>query len=227
MGKLKDGTIRLSASSLGLFLDCPRCFWLEMNEGVHRPRGVFPSLPGGMDLVIKDYFDTWRVKGELPPEIRGKVKGELLPDIRLLNAWRNWRTGLTYEDKKQKTILIGALDDCLIEGDRYTPLDYKTRGSAPKDDTTRYYQHQLDIYSLLLEVNKYPPSGHAWLVYYFPREVSEGGVVKFEVEPHEVKSSAIRGRELFENAVALLRDLKPKQHSSCAWCSWGASLDFD
>lgn len=226
MGKLRDGTIRLSASSLGLFLECPRCFWRDMVDGVHRPRGVFPSLPGGMDLVIKDYFDTWRVKAEMPPEIRGKVPGELFGDTKLLNAWRNWRTGLTYEDKKEKALLIGALDDCLVEGEKYTPLDYKTRGSPPKDETTRYYQHQLDVYAFLLESNGYPSSGRAWLLYYFPRNVEEGGVVNFEVEPHEVAVSALRGRELFDEAVALVKGPIPKHHSRCEWCTWGG-LDFD
>src|SRR3989344_3937655 len=70
----KGGTIRLSPSTgLNLFRDCPRCFWLHYNKNVHRPRGIFPSLPGGMDLVLKDYFDQFR--GSLPPELEGKVRG--------------------------------------------------------------------------------------------------------------------------------------------------------
>ncbi|GAI53572.1 unnamed protein product, partial [marine sediment metagenome] len=44
--------IRLSPSALNLFLQCPRCFWLEKNKGIKRPRGIFPSLPSGMDSVI-------------------------------------------------------------------------------------------------------------------------------------------------------------------------------
>jgi transposase len=34
--------------------------------------------------------------------------------------------------------LMGALDECLVEGDGFHyPLDYKTRGYAPKDDLLR------------------------------------------------------------------------------------------
>lgn len=54
-------SIRLSPASLNIFLDCPKCFWLEKNKSIKRPRGVFPSLPGGMDPVIKTYFDFGRL----------------------------------------------------------------------------------------------------------------------------------------------------------------------
>ncbi|ODS30309.1 MAG: hypothetical protein SCARUB_04585 [Candidatus Scalindua rubra] len=87
--------IRLSPTTgLNLFRNCPRCFWLHYNKQVRRPRGIFPSLPGGMDLVIKKYFDRYR--GKLPPEIEGKVEGCLMPGVELMNKWRNWRTGLEY-----------------------------------------------------------------------------------------------------------------------------------
>ena len=97
-------------TGLNLFRDCPRCFWLHYNERVHRPRGIFPSLPGGMDLVIKKHFDKFR--GSLPPEIDNKVEGKLVPDLGLLNKWRDWRTGLEYYDKERDAVLFGALDDC-------------------------------------------------------------------------------------------------------------------
>ena len=66
----------LSPSALGLFKNCPRCFWLEKVKNIKRPRGIFPSLPGGMDAVIKTYFDTFRAKKELPPELDGKIEIE-------------------------------------------------------------------------------------------------------------------------------------------------------
>lgn len=65
--------IALSPSALNLFKDCPRCFWLEKVRGIKRPRGIFPSLPGGMDRVIKVYFDHFRAKRMLPPELQISV----------------------------------------------------------------------------------------------------------------------------------------------------------
>jgi len=214
--------IRLSPSSLNLFLECPRCFWLQINEGIHRPRGIFPSLPGGMDLVIKDYFDKYREKGELPPEIQGKIEGKLLHDHKLLNKWRNWRTGLQYKDEDLNVVLFGALDDCLEDNGKYMPLDYKTRGSAPKDgDSEKYYGNQIDCYALLLEENGYPVGEFGYLIYYYPKEVKENGVVVFDIKPIELKIDPERARKTIWDAIKLLSGPIPPHHSECEYCIWG------
>lgn len=49
---------------------------MHYKKKVRRPRGIFPSLSGGIDLVIKDYFGKYRL--ELPPELVGKAKGTLM-----------------------------------------------------------------------------------------------------------------------------------------------------
>lgn len=229
--------IQLSASTLSLFKECPRCFWLQLKVGVHRPKTIFPSLPGGMDGVIKIYFDQFRgTKEGLPPEISGKVEGKLVADQPLLNGWRSRTGGLRYFDKKLNTKLIGLLDDCLVveEGGPspakagsgrvaryYVPLDYKTRGYAPKEDSSGFYQHQLDIYEWLLHENGYKTKGVGFLVYYHPVEVRRDGVVQFEVTPKRMETSIERARELFENAARLLQgDKAPAHHSQCGFCCW-------
>ena len=45
--------VYLSPSALNVFNDCPRCFWLDKNKRMKQPRGIFPSLPSGMDKVLK------------------------------------------------------------------------------------------------------------------------------------------------------------------------------
>lgn len=171
-------------------------------------------------MVIKKYFDKYR--GKLPPEIDGKVEGKLLPDLELMGKWRNWRTGLLYEDKKLDAVLFGALDECLIDEDgHYIPLDYKTRGSAPKDgDSEKYYQTQLDTYAFLLNENGYKTRDFAYLVYYYPKEVKKDGVVDFEVKSMKVATDLKRAQKTFEDAVLLLQGPIPKKHSECEYCCW-------
>ena len=121
-------------------------------EGLIRPDGIFPSLPNGMDGVFKGYFDRYRGTGELPSEIDGKVKGKLFEDVGKLNIWRSRFNGLQAEFSEFNMILKGAIDDLLVAPDgKYIPFDFKTRGYAIKEDTHKHYQHQLDLYSLLLE----------------------------------------------------------------------------
>ena len=215
--------IRLSPSTLNLFADCPRCFWLHIKEGIHRPRGPFPSLPSGMDGVLKTYYDKYRLAGKLPPEIDGKIEGKLFPDLAKMNRWRNWRTGLDYVDKKRNARLVGALDDLLQIGNKYGPLDYKTRGSGINEKSHTYYRLQLDLYALLLKENGLAPAGFGYLIFYYPNKVETGAVTHFTAEPVRVDTNAESGRAVFEKAVELLNKKIPAHHSSCEYGLWQES----
>lgn len=211
---------KLSPSTLNLFLECPRCFWLDKVKGIKRPRGIFPSLPGGMDSIIKAYFDKYRQSGNLPPEISGRVAGSLFSDITLLGRWRSWKTtNLRYEDKLLNASLSGALDDCLVEDSYYIPLDYKTRGSQLKEDPRKYYQTQLDCYCLMLEASGYKTKGLAYLAYYWPIEEREGGIVQFHVEPIRIETKPNSAKNIFTNAVNLLRSNIPPASQTCEYCN--------
>lgn len=218
--------LRLSPSTLGLFKECPRCFWLHIKRGHKRPSGPFPSLPGGMDLVIKKYFDKFR--GSLPPELEGRIEGVLFDDLEILERWRNWRKGLRVRDDKNKIELVGSLDDCLFSNGYFIPLDYKTRGFDLKDDSTSYYEHQLDLYTLLLERNGFKTKDEAYLLYYFPKELKSSVLVEFEIVPKKVKTNTERARRLINDAAEVLKGSTPKHHLGCQFCLWQRSFEeFD
>ena len=136
-------SIKLSPTALNLFRDCPRCFWLDKVKNIRRPRGIFPSLPGGMDREIKRYFDRYRGMRTLPPELQDEAfqGAHLFSDQSKMNRWRNWKTELEYRDQ-DGSILFGALDDLLVKEDRYIPFDYKTKGSpSPEAQKQRFPSH--------------------------------------------------------------------------------------
>lgn len=229
--KTKDGKIRLSPSTLNVFLECPKCFWLEHAKGIRRPRGIFPSLPGGMDLLIKKYFDKHRALGKLPPELEGKMDGiELFPDGELLNKWRSWRTALACEDQETGAVLSGMLDDLgvkkagkgeLFDKTEYAPLDYKTRGFDVKEGGESFYKNQLNCYGLLLRENGMRPAECAYLIYYIPKEVAEKGMTRFDVVPKKVEINPDEALKVFRDAVALIKSPMPVIHSECEYCAWG------
>lgn len=226
----------LSPSSLSSFKECPRCGWLKFKAKVDRPRGIFPSLPGGMDLRLKEYFDAYRSRGTMPASIRGKVKGELFGDQAQLDAWRNWRTGPQYVDPAGRFTLGGALDELIVEEDMHdnltvTPTDYKTRGSAPTGlaDSERYYQLQLDIYALNLEAVGFKTSGHAYLLYFFPTDVKDSDIgthgvgTQFKAEVYELKTDPARALAFVEKALAYIaQDTPPEPGPECEYCKYVA-----
>ena len=103
---------QLSATTLKLFQECPRCFWLHVNKKIERPRGPFPSLPSGIDRVLKTYFDGYRQDRELPPLIRGKFEGQL----------SSTPLTLGFNDAGLGARLWGKLDDCVLLPDSTTTI---------------------------------------------------------------------------------------------------------
>src|SRR3989338_4034032 len=154
---------KFSPSSLNLLKECPRCFWLAFNKGIKRPEAIFPSLPSGMDGILKTHFDNFMRKGLLPPELckEGRCEGlKLFDDEESLKVWRNNFKGISWTDKKGN-VLHGAVDNILVKGKKLIVLDYKTRGFPLKEDTADHYQHQIDIYNFLLQKNSYETENYA------------------------------------------------------------------
>jgi len=211
----------LSPSSLNLFLGCPRCFWLYVKRKISRPEPPTSTLPRGMDGLIKKYFDKYRKLGRLPPELEGKVKARPIQQA-ILDKWRNWRTGLSYEE--EGIGLRGGLDECFVEGEIYIPVDYKTRGYELKDNTAGYYQNQLNIYTFLLEKNGFKVSSFAYLVFYVLQSLSDNGLAGFNVQLLKVETNTKKAYEIFKEAGRLLKqDSPPPKNPRCSFCSWAVN----
>jgi CRISPR/Cas system-associated exonuclease Cas4 (RecB family) len=217
-----QNTTQLSPSALSLYLECPKCFWLQKVNGIHRPQQIF-ALQSNFDRILKPYFDKFRKEKKLPPELAGKVEGLLFDDQELLEKWRNaLKPTLKYRHPQYENFtLAGGLDDCLFDGRYYIPVDFKTTGSSSfEENSEKYYQHQLDIYNLLLEENGYKTKGIAYLVYYKPEEVVNEGLMRFQIVVKKMETDHKRALRLFEDAIEVLNGPMPKSHSECQFCSW-------
>ena len=209
----------LSPSSLSIFEECPRCFWLYVNKGHARPSIPVATITSGMDRVLKNYFDGFRVKGALPPEIDGKVRGRLVGDLSLME---DWRRGITIEDRDLGVRFRGKLDECLVSDDGlFIPLDFKTKGDEPKDNAHIWYQTQLESYSYLLSGTGYPTAALRYLVFVFPKKVGEAiETVQFGATVREIPLKPDRIRGLLTQAAQLLAGPCPRRHAACQFCQW-------
>ena len=182
-------TFKLSPSALNLMKECPRCFWLHQHKVWKRPSGIFPSLPGGMDRILKIHFDKFRDKGELPPELCNNNHCEdmkLFDDEELLKTWQSNFKGVSWTDKEGNE-LHGAVDNILVKGKKFIVLDYKTRGYPLKEDTAEHYRLQQNIYNFLLRKNGYETEDYFFLLFYVPKEVTKTGEVIFDTELVKMK----------------------------------------
>ena len=207
---------QLSATTLKLFQECPRCFWLHVNRRLERPRGPFPSLPSGIDRILKSYFDRYRATGQLPPLIAGTMTGRLAAHPLTLG----------FDDPDSGARLWGKLDDSLLLPDgRVAPLDHKTRASAPDDVsyTEKYYKFQMDVYTLLLERNGHPTSRTAYVIYYFPVDGKLHDGFPFDVAVHRIATHPEAAYQVFADACHCLQGPLPASAVECAFCRWAAA----
>ncbi len=213
--------IKVTPSGIGTLLECPRCLWLLVNEDKKRPRGIFPSLPDGMDNVFKKYFDEYRSRGELPPEIRGKVEGQLFDDVTRLSAWREsnfGRGGIRAQFPEYDIDLGGAIDELLVSPrGRFIPFDFKTRGYPIKEDSHEHYRHQLDLYALLFEKNNLPPEDFGYLLFFWPSKFAQS-TAQFKTEVVKMSVSSDRARSILKQVHEIVTGPKPLAHRSCEYC---------
>ena len=87
--------MQLSASSLSVFKDCKRCFYLDKKMKAPRPRGIFSSLPGGIDGLLKKRLDEYR--GRLSPDLE-----DLRIEAALINRLEKLQNGEVPKNEKSK-----------------------------------------------------------------------------------------------------------------------------
>jgi len=131
---------------------------------------------------------------------------------------------------------IGGMDDCIIGKDgRYAPLDYKTKASIPKEgEAEKYYQNQLDCYTLFLKSNGYLIADHAWIIYYTPNAVKVQkktltvsiGIFQFDISVIRISVNPDNAKEIFNAAVACARGEQPKPNPDCEYCGYYIRRDY-
>ncbi|MBS3102971.1 PD-(D/E)XK nuclease family protein [Candidatus Woesearchaeota archaeon] len=210
---------KFSATGMSLLEECQRCFWLQHNKGIKRPEGIFPSLPSGMDKILKTHFDSFMEKGKLPPELKDIDDVKLFDNRELLEEWRNNRKGIIWEDK-EKNIFRGAIDNILKKGKKLIVLDYKTRGFPLKEDTASHYQNQLNIYNLLLRKNNRETEDYAYLLFYHPDKVNSNGDVVFNTDLIKMEISVKNAEKIFKEALRVLKEKIPEANDDCKFCGW-------
>lgn len=211
----------ISPFSLSILEDCLRCFWLHTKKKILRPRGMFPTLPQGMDGVFKRYFDSYRIKKEIPPEIEGKIKNaKLFPEMEILRKWRNALSGLKVEYDKLGIKLRGAIDDLLIINNKsFAALDFKTKGFPAKENAELHYQQQLNLYTLLLEENGMKTAPYAYLLFCNPVSYADNKVL-FNTKLVKVEVSTDDARKAVNKAAKILRGDVPNASLECIYCNW-------
>jgi CRISPR/Cas system-associated exonuclease Cas4 (RecB family) len=221
---------RLSRSKIDLFIECPRCFYLDNKLGTARPRGPAFTLNVAVDALFKKEFDTYR-KDKKPHPLMEKYGVKAVPYIHKdLDIWRENFSGLEHHHKGTGFTVSGAVDDIWVDEEgKLIVVDYKATAKEGTIETLAdsawedQYRRQIGVYQWLLTQNGFETNSLGYFVYANgDGELPEfNDVLHFETTlvPCEGDSTWIEPT-LLEIKACLDSNEIPKIGSGCEFCPY-------
>jgi hypothetical protein len=160
---------QLSRTKIELFVECPRCLYLDVARGIPRPGGPPFTLNNAVDSLMKAEFDRYRAASE-PHPLFATVGLEAVPfqhpDI---DRWRHNFTGVRWLDDETGWTLFGAVDDLWkARTGELIVADYKATARAEMPTAKNLYpsyRRQMDVYQFLVRRQNFEVSDRGWFVY--------------------------------------------------------------
>lgn len=221
--------IKLSRSKIDLFVQCKRCFYMDIKHGVGRPPGFPMTLNNAVDLLMKKEFDIHRAKASKHP-LMEKYGIDAVPySDEKLDEWRDaLRRGISYFDKKTNLIIRGGVDDVWIDKNKELIIvDYKATSKDEEitldDEWKVQYKRQMEIYQWLFRKNGFRVNQTGYFVYVNGKTDKEAfdGKLEFDVKiiPYTGDDSWVSGT-ISEMKDCLMENTIPKPADDCDYCSY-------
>jgi hypothetical protein len=163
---------RLSRSKIDLFIECPRCFYLDNKLGTARPRGPAFTLNVAVDALLKREFDAYRKKKKAHPLMEQYGVDAVPFAHKKLDTWRDNFEGIEYTHKPTGLTISGAVDDIWERTDgQLVVVDYKATAKAGTIETLadsaweEQYMRQIGVYQWLLRMNGFSVHSTGYFVY--------------------------------------------------------------
>lgn len=221
--------IRISRSKVELFLECPRCFYLDKKKGVTRPDHATYSLNLAVDHLLKKEFDLYRLKAE-PHPLMSLYGVEAVPfRHRDMDQWRT--KGI--DTRRGNLLLFGIVDDVWQHVDGTLAIvDYKatsTNAAISLDHDYRAgYKRQLEFYQWLFRQNGFDVSDTGYFVFVNADKEKDAFNKKLEftpqILPYEGKDDWIADT-LDAIGECLVGDVPPPSSNDCEWCAYRKAIE--
>ena len=224
----------ISRSKIELFMNCERCFYMDLRLGFSRPKSYPLSINNEIDRRLKEEFDVYRQRGEPHPYMVQAGINAVPFKHDSIDVWRDaLHRGIRYRMPETTLLVGGGIDDVWeSRGENKGQLivvDYKATSQAGPvsldDEWKDSYKRQAEIYQWLFRKNGFDVSDTALFVYCNARKNTNefNSKLDFEVTilPHIGDTSWIEGKLL--EAFNLLRsDTIPALNPCCEWCNFSA-----
>ena len=161
---------KISRSKIDMFIECPRCFYLDQRLGVKRP-----SLPGftlnlAVDNLLKKEFDIYRKDKTIHPLMKDFGVDAIPFEHENMGQWRENFVGVQCKYEPTNFLVFGAVDDIWVnpKGELIV-VDYKATSKQDKPTLDGrwgdQYKRQIEVYQWLLKCNDFKVSDTGYFVY--------------------------------------------------------------
>ncbi len=220
---------RMSRSKIDLFINCPRCFYLDRKLGVAQPPGYPFSLNSAVDKLLKKEFDIHRAKGETHPLIK-KYGIDAVPLAhKKMDEWRDsLRAGITFQIEGTHVVVTGGVDDVWVKPNgEFIIVDYKATSKDAEvtldADWQIGYKRQMEIYQWLFRKNGFTVSSTGYFVYCNGNTDKEAfdGKLEFDIKiiPYVGDDSWIE--KTVRDAIDCLKgNVLPESGPDCDYCKY-------
>lgn len=229
--------MRLSRSKIDLFLNCPKCFYLDVKLKIKRPPGFPFTINSEIDRLLKNEFDIHRVKHTSHPLMTTYGINAVPFEHPKMDEWRDaLRRGITYPFPDTDLIITGGVDDIWINPeDELIIVDYKATAKNSEitldADWQIAYKRQMEIYQWLFKKNGFKVSDTGYFVYCNGRTAQESfdGKLEFDIKliPYTGNPDWVDGtiKEIWN---CLNDDTIPQPNPDCEYCNYRhSSHKFD
>jgi len=220
---------RLSRSKIDLFVNCPRCFYLDRRLGVAQPPGYPFSLNSAVDRLLKKEFDIHRID-KTPHPLMKAYKVEAVPfNHPKMDEWRNsLKAGITYLDKETNFFITGGVDDVWENSqNELIIVDYKA--TSKEEEVTLDakwqdgYKRQMEIYQWLFRKNGFKVSDTGYFVYANGRldKKAFDGKLEFDVKLLPYRGNDSWVEDVIKDIYRCLNSSEiPMSGNDCDYCKY-------
>lgn len=228
-----DKPFTVSRSKIDLFLECPRCFYLDRKIGVSRPPGFPFSLNNAVDILLKKEFDIHRAKGSTHPLMKEYGIDAMPYSHKELNDWRDsMRAGIRFWHAPTNLMITGGIDDVWVNprGQLHI-VDYKATSKTTEVNLDAQwqigYKRQMEIYQWLFRKNGFDVSDTGYFVYCNGDSDKEAFDAKLEFDikviPYIGNDDWVE-KTIFEIQKCLMASDLPKADKDCDYCRYHVAL---
>lgn len=228
----------ISRSKIDLFVDCPRCFYLDRRLGYGRPSMPGWSLNSAVDELLKREFDQYRARQQ-PHPLMAAYHIDAVPfQHDDLPIWRDdvYRyVGASVVDPATGLDIRGIVDDVWVNpAGELIIVDYKstsTKSEISLDDQYKQgYKRQMEIYQWIFRTMGYTVAPIGYFVFANGQKELDAFNARLEFEmtilSHEGDDSWVPGT--IQRLYGVLEgDSLPDSGEECEYCAYRKLISLE